>query len=185
MTIYFVCSCLGYCPFRQSFFPQLWTFLNVLLKKLRGNQHLKEQNHNVQMLRYLEIKYKNPTQYQAQPPNRLYPVLAHLTVTMNAQLQICRLNFHDNLRWRRLSPEQNMHRLELLREISFVCYNYILLIFFTVTCKFLLYEGPLFGFYYKILSIQYCKPIFLRVLATLMCFDIFAVSVETDWSSPL
>ena len=100
----FVCSCLVYYPFHQSFCPQLWTFLNVLLKKLRGTQHLKDQNHKIQMLRYSEIKRKSLIQHPAHSPILLYLVLAHLAVIMNTLQQTClkdeeptfqKLNFRD------------------------------------------------------------------------------------------
>lgn len=123
---YFVHSCLGYCPFRQRFFPQLWTFLNVLRKKLKGIQPLKQQNNIVQILRYSKVKYKHLTQYQAQSPIQLYLVSAHLTMTVNSQPQTCyrgkeqtflKLNHdHGNLHWRRSATYYNMHVLVALRD---------------------------------------------------------------------
>lgn len=121
---YFVHSCLGYCPFRQRLSPQLWTFLNVLPKKLRGTQHLKEQNNIIQILRYSEMRCQNLTRYQAQSPIRVYLVLPHLTVMVNSQPQTClrgkeqtflKLN-HYNLCWRRSASYYNMHLLVALKD---------------------------------------------------------------------
>lgn len=134
-----VCSCLDYYPFHQSFFPQLWTLLNVLLKKLRGIKPLK--NHKGQLLRHRssEIKCTNQIQYQPQFP--MYRVLACLLMITNTQPQTClrgeeqtlpKLNFHDkihdNLIWRRLASRIDMHQLGWYPRS--VLYYYYLSIFY-------------------------------------------------------
>jgi hypothetical protein len=72
--------------------------------------------------------------------------LAHLMVTVNTQRQTClrgkeqtfpKLNFHDNLH-QRSGSEYHMHLLVTLRDQFFILPPlYILLILFTVTCKFI------------------------------------------------